>query len=290
MPERLSGVERRIVSIHELSSVVTAIRGIAAARLREADAQLAGIRSYAETVGEAIGQVLALLNSDDHPRTPGEATGPGLVIALCSEQGFVGGFNSRVLDHVAALMTAQGHGASRLFVVGDRGVMIAGERDIAVEWSMPMATSVDDVTCLANRLAEALYEQLAEGILANVTIVHAIPDQGSPRIVSQALIPFDFERFPHRKGVSDPILNLGPERLVARLAEEYVFAELCEATMLSFAAENEARMWAMLSAHENVERRLGELSAAARQIRQEEITSEVVELAAGVDAGAVRVR
>lgn len=72
--------------------------------------------------------------------------------------------------------------------------------------------------------------------------------------------------------------------LLARLADEYVFAELCEALTLSYAAENEARVRAMAAAQENVARKLDELSARSRQIRQEQITDELIELAAGAQA------
>ena len=51
--------------------------------------------------------------------------------------------------------------------------------------------------------------------------------------------------------------------------------------MLSFAAENEARMEAMIAARSNVARKLDELVASFRVLRQEEITSEIIELSAG---------
>jgi F-type H+-transporting ATPase subunit gamma len=77
--------------------------------------------------------------------------------------------------------------------------------------------------------------------------------------------------------------------LLARLAEEYIFAELCEAALTAFAAENEARVAAMSSAKGNLENMRSDLQALERQIRQEEITAEVVELANGAstrrDAG-----
>jgi F-type H+-transporting ATPase subunit gamma len=66
--------------------------------------------------------------------------------------------------------------------------------------------------------------------------------------------------------------------LLAELAEEYVFAELCEALTLSLAAENEARMRAMAAAKSNVSKMLDELIARVRQLRQEEITNEIIEL------------
>jgi len=69
-----------------------------------------------------------------------------------------------------------------------------------------------------------------------------------------------------------------------RLAEEYVFAEIHEAITLSFAAENEARMRAMVAARANVASTLDDLVGLARRLRQDEITDEIVELAAGTAA------
>jgi F-type H+-transporting ATPase subunit gamma len=56
---------------------------------------------------------------------------------------------------------------------------------------------------------------------------------------------------------------------------------LCEEVMLSFAAENEARMEAMIAARSNVVRKLDELVASFRRLRQEEITGEIIELLVG---------
>jgi F-type H+-transporting ATPase subunit gamma len=66
--------------------------------------------------------------------------------------------------------------------------------------------------------------------------------------------------------------------LLAELVEEYVFAELTEAVTLSLAAENEARMRAMTAAKPNVSKMLDELIGRSRQLRQEEITNELIEL------------
>ena len=71
------------------------------------------------------------------------------------------------------------------------------------------------------------------------------------------------------------------DRLLARLVEEYIVAELLEAVMLAFVAENVARMRAMISAQDNVSETLDALVGTARRLRQEEITEEIVELAAG---------
>ena len=97
-------------------------------------------------------------------------------------------------------------------------------------------------------------------------------------------VPFDFDRFAPDPSLVPPLTTLAPSELLGKLVEEYVFAELCEAATLSFAAENEARMRAMIVAHEHVEDRLRQLVAQSHQLRQEEITSEIIELAAGTAA------
>ncbi|MGE4304956.1 MAG: F0F1 ATP synthase subunit gamma, partial [Novosphingobium sp.] len=98
MAERLQDIEARIGSVKQLSAVVGAMRGIAAARSREANEQLPGIRAYAGAIGVAIAQALALLPGQRTPAATGTTTGRHIVIALCAEQGFAGSFDTPVLD------------------------------------------------------------------------------------------------------------------------------------------------------------------------------------------------
>jgi F-type H+-transporting ATPase subunit gamma len=68
-----------------------------------------------------------------------------------------------------------------------------------------------------------------------------------------SLLTFDFGRFAVPLSCQPPLITLPPALLLARLADEYVFAELCEAALTAFAAENEARVAAMLSAKDILE-------------------------------------
>ena len=72
-------------------------------------------------------------------------------------------------------------------------------------------------------------------------------------------------------------MNLAPEALLDDLTADYVLAQLCKAALHAFSAENQARMESMASAHSEIERQLGQ----QRVVRQEEITAEIIELAAG---------
>ena len=277
MTERLSDVAARIGSVRQLSSVIGAMRGIAAARAREARERVEGVRAYARTVGAAIGQALALVEPAADAPTDGEDG--HLVIALCAEQGFAGPFNRRVLDVAERLMDSGGPRSTELLLLGGRGLIAAEERGLKVGWSASMAAHVDEAGALAERVTEQLYARLEKGRTTRVSLAHATPALSAEiHVVERTLAPFDFARFPRTRNPSPPLISLPPAILLTQLAEEYVFAELCEALTLSLAAENEARMRAMTAAKSNVSTMLDELVARSRQLRQEEITNEIIEL------------
>lgn len=286
MAERLSDVEDRIDSVRQLSSVISAMRGIAAVRSREANARLAGIREYAETIGTAIAQALALYRAGGaEPAADRGEAGRLLILGLCAEQGFVGAFNTHVLDEVQALATSFGADRTDLLMVGSRGVAAARERGLEPVDCMAMAGHAVQLAALANRLGDRLFARLQAGTISRVVIVSARPDEAHAApysVVRQTLIPFDFDRFPPANLAQPPLIHLPAVVLLARLTDEYVFAELCEALTLSYASENDARMRAMIAARENVARKLDELTATSRRLRQEQITEELIELSGAV--------
>ena len=279
MSGKLSEVEGRIGTVHQLEAVITAMRGSAAARSREARGRLAGIQTYATVIGGAIGEALALApESDPQPHKRQRHDGH-VVIALCAEQGFAGTFNERVFDVAESRLKSD---AAELLVVGNRGAMVAAERGLAFSWSAPMVAHAEEVTLLASRITDALYSRLEKKQARRVTVIQAVPaPSASIEIVERTLLPFDFARFKVPARGVPPIITIPPDQLLAELAEEYVYAELCEEVMLSFAAENEARMRAMIAARSNVASKLDELVGSFRRLRQEEITGEIIELSAG---------
>ena len=279
MSGKLGEVQSRIGTVHQLEAVITAMRGRAAARSREARSRLDGIRAYAAAIGGAIGQALALVPEPDPQPRKSRSPQAHVVIVLSSEQGFAGTFNERVLDAAEQHLKANG---SELLIVGDRGAMVAAERGLVSAWSESMVAHAEEVPLLASRITDTLYSRLEQDQVARVTVIHAVPaPSASVEIVERTLLPFDFARFKVTPRSIPPITTLPVEQLIADLAEEYVYAQLCEEVLLSFAAENEARMVAMIAARNNVARKLDELVANFRRLRQEEITGELIELSAG---------
>jgi F-type H+-transporting ATPase subunit gamma len=277
MAERLVEVAQKIRNMRQLDGVVTAMRGIAAGRAQNARAFLAGVDAYAEVVARAIGEALPLLPPQDAPAAP-PAPAKAALILFCAEQGFVGGYNERLLE------AAADRGAL-LFIIGSRGKSLATERGMAVAWSTPMATRAEGVAPLANTIADALYGFVARGAVSCASAVFSRMMQTGAAIERQSLFPVDLARQPHVAQAQPPLTTLQPGALIERLAAEYVFAQLCRAAMRAFAAENEARMLAMSAAKTNVEAKLDAFLEAERRLRQEEITTEIIELSSRAPLG-----
>jgi F-type H+-transporting ATPase subunit gamma len=148
-----------------------------------------------------------------------------------------------------------------------------------------MASHVDAVLGLANRLADALYGYVVAGTVTDVDILFSRSVSGSGIVIDRhSLVPIDFRHFATTVAEQVALTTLSPLVLVERLAAEYVFAQLCQSAMHAYEAENEARMLTMASAKTNIERKVTDLMQRERQLRQEEITTEIVELAAGAQA------
>ena len=151
-------------------------------------------------------------------------------------------------------------------------------------WQAAMASHSANIPKLADRIADALYSRIAIGAITQLDAVFAKGQSaGSARVERVRLFPLDMAQFPAAAGADVPLRNLPPQVLLSELTADYLHAQLCHAALHAFAAENAARMAAMEAAHHQIERQLAALIATQRHVRQEEITAEIIELAAGED-------
>ncbi len=276
---RLSELEARAASMEELRQIVGAMRALASMRMQEALHALASVRRYSAIVATALGDALSL--SPERAAESARERGRGAVVLCASEHGFVGGFNERLLS---AAEQDLGPGDA-LFVLGTRGGLLAEGRGRKVLWASPMATRLTSVPETVRRLTAELYRLIARGEVARARVVFARCERAAaPAIEKRVLFPLTLAQPPGPRRVLPPLHTLAPEALLEKLIAEYVFALLTEAATESLASENVARFGAMESALDNVSKKLGRLQQQVREARQEEITTELLDLVAGAEA------
>jgi F-type H+-transporting ATPase subunit gamma len=284
MVERLAEIEARIANLGDLQDIMGAMRALAAMRLAQAQGALPGVRRYTEVINFALARGLALGGGTGggHPaRGAAVADSPMAVVAFTSEHGFAGAYNEHVLDRAWGLARGERH---RLLVVGSRGRIKAEERGCTVAYWQPMATHIDGVLETVRRCSDELYGRLGRDGIQRVSLVYGRSITGAQWTVTvESVLPFDVSTIP-RSEVVAPLIYLEAGELFDRLVEEFVFTRLMQAAIESFASENGARLTAMEAAHDNIDAKLEALTQQARQQRQEEITTELLDVVIGATA------
>jgi F-type H+-transporting ATPase subunit gamma len=317
---RLVELERRLASLDELQRIVDAMRSIASMRVQEAARSLSSVRAYGMALEQAVRESLAIAIEQYRFRAgapfPGgvglEAGRPArrlplgqgmrsgrarrALVVLTSEHGFVGAFNERLLDAAASEMSAAQGPAPLLMILGSRGAALAQDRDLNAAWTGPMATRLASIPETVRNLQERLYPLIASGAIARARVMFGRYQRtGAGSIEARSLFPLELADGALR-GAGEvgspagllakvpPLHHLAASDLLEGLTAEYLLARLTEATIESLASENGARFAAMDSAHENVGRKLEQYRLAASRARQEEVTTELMDLVTGAQA------
>lgn len=278
---RLAEIEEHIDSMSKLQEIMGAMRSLAAMRMQEAQQALPGTRRYTAAMAAAVSDSLLLAERAG----PAEAVlrRPRALVVCMAEHGFAGGFNERLLEAARKVLET----GDRLYVLGSRGAAAAAERGLEPEWMHAMASRSSGVPEMVRRLAAALFGAIAAGEAGRVEVLFTrLQEHRAATVEHVRLLPIETSAFAAEPARFPPLYNLEPQELQERLIEEHVLAQLTDAATESIASENAARFAAMESAHESVSNKLDNLHQEARQTRQSEITTELLDLVAGAESQA----
>ncbi len=273
--EQLPRLKARISSLRELRDLIRAMRALAASHVQEAQGALAGIRGYVEVVEDAIADSAGLLRHSDGRALIAAPAVANVLMVVCSEHGFAGGFNAALLDRAEAAMAP----GQQLGIIGRRGAMLAEERNLAVAWSFPAATHVGGVLGVTRPVADHLV-----GVSTADIVFGRYRKGGHFDVAAKRILPLAPKLVVGMDRHSLPLHHLDADKLLQKLADEYLFAEITRAAMESLASENAARLRVMEAADNNIGDKLDVLHRRERSLRQETITSELLDVVTGAEA------
>jgi F-type H+-transporting ATPase subunit gamma len=279
---RAEVIAAQIDSLKELLEIVAALRAIAAVQMQQSQRSLDAIRDYATIIRRALAEAATLVPEDSSGSAADGAQRPGLAV-FCSEHGFCGAFNEPLIS--AAAEASRSAPNLRLIFVGNRGAQRSSERGLSPALTLPMATHSGGVTAAARRVAAELYRMFIAQTLTSVEAIYTREGTGQrANLVRLKLLPLEAPAVEEGQTRMPPLVNMDPRRLFDELAAEYMFAVLEAAAMESFASENAARFRTMEAAHENIDNKARELSRTMRRMRQEAVTTEILDLIGGFEA------
>jgi len=274
-------IATRIASLGELSEIVAAIRAIAASQMQQSLRSLEAIQRYSDTIREALLDAADMLPSDGRTTAGTAPAQPGLIV-FCAEHGLCGGFNEHLVQAAEQMLR---EASAVLIVVGSRGGQICLERGLKPRLVLPMATHSSGVTATARRLATAVYGMLSDGAVTGLEVVYVQHGAAEAvRLVRSRLLPLELPIMNRQARRVPPLINLSPRHLFDDIVIEYFFATLENAAMQSFFSENSIRFRTMEAARHNTENKSEELTKLVRRLRQDAVTTEILDLISGAQA------
>jgi F-type H+-transporting ATPase subunit gamma len=296
MGAQLRVVRRRIRSVQSTMKITRAMELIAASRIVKAQQRVIQARPYADLLTAAMEDVARQTGSVVHhlleEREPPERAG---VLVMSSDRGLSGSYNANVLKRVERVLDRVRNAGVEpvIYASGKKAIGYFRFRGVPVEetWSGFSEVPRYDV---AEELARRLIDDFREGRIDEMHTVYTdFRSAFTFRATDKRFLPIAPEEVGGRaEGQPYPeyIFEPEPAEILDELLPQYVVTKVFFALLESAASENAARQRAMAAATDNAEGLIKVLTRQANRARQDEITSEIMEIVGGAEAlaGAAR--
>ena len=290
----LKDLRDRIGSVKATQKITSAMKMVAAAKLRRAQEQAEAARPYAERME----RMLASLGSSVRgtPGAPPLLAGTGsdqrhLIILATADRGLCGGFNTNLVRRARALvrdLLADGKEVS-ILCVGRKG------RDaIRRDYGSMIVDNIEGIGRKAvefeeaDGIADTVREMFANGDFDVCTLIYAkFKSAISNEVQAQQLIPAPIpEASDDDQDLGGAVYEYEPseEAILAELLPRNVAVQIYRALLENAASEHGARMAAMDNATRNAGDRIKSLTLTYNRTRQAMITNELIEIISGAEA------
>ena len=287
----LKDLKTRINSVKSTQKITSAMKMVAAAKLRRAQDAAEQGRPYANRMQQVIASLAE--KSDKSSASPllvgREKDNSHLLVVVSADKGLCGGFNgsvARMARNEIARLTAEGKSV-KLFVVGRKaGDALAGEISSDMIFERVENLQGSDVKYGdASQVARQIIDAFDSETFDSVSIIYNRFVNAITQVVTQkSLIPAEMAETDQDD--SNITYEYEPEEseLLTDLLPRNLSTQIYSALLESSAAELAARMTAMDNATRNAGDMIDRLTLVYNRTRQANITKELIEIISGAEA------
>lgn len=280
-------IKRRKGSIMSTAQITKAMKLVSTVKFQKAKGRAENSKTYFDKMYQTVTSILAKTANISHPYLNGGNSDKKAIIAITSNRGLAGGYNSNVIKQITGseldpkdvvLYTVGRKGKDTL---SRRGYTVAADYSDAIEtplYSDAMAIGKTALDAFAKGEIGEIY--LAYTSFKN-TVVHI------PKMIK--LLPVDKDALATLDSGEEDFgapMNFEPsaEAALDAIIPKYVCSLIYGALMESAASEHGARMTAMDNATSNAEEMIDKLTLSYNRARQGAITQEITEIVSGSEA------
>jgi F-type H+-transporting ATPase subunit gamma len=283
-------VRRRIRSVQSTKKITRAMELIASSRIVRAQQRVEAARPYAIQLTKAMEDLARQTGAVQHPLLEDreQPTKAG-VLVLTSDRGLAGAYNANVLKVAEnVIRDVRGRGLEPvLYAVGKKGIGYFRFRGVPMRQTWQGFSEVPPYE-EAQRIGRTLIEDFGEEEIDELHAAYTdFRSAFTLRATTQRFLPIAPEEVTGRNlGVvhAEYLFEPEPEQILDHLLPQYLVTKVYAALLESAASENAARRRAMKAATDNAEELIKVLTRQANRARQDEITTEIMEIVGGAEA------
>ena len=279
----LKEIRNRIASVSSTMQITSAMKMVSAAKLKKAQDAITAMRPYSDKLTELIQNLSGAIDGDTpNPFTQERPVEKVLLIAITSNRGLCGGFNSNIIKAVNQYIAERPQQSIELVTLGKKG-------DDILSKSHTVKTNdngiFDDLTFAnASSIASDAMERFANKEYDKVEVIYNRFKNAATQVVTtETLLPIVASQEENNE-TTDYIFEPTQEEIVNELLPKSIKMQLFKALRDSFASEHGARMTAMHKATDNATELRDQLKLTYNKARQAAITNEILEIVGGAEA------
>ena len=279
-------IRRRIRSVENTAKITNALQLVAASKMRRAQDRALQARPYAEKMREVLGHLSGVIGETEgsHPLLERRPVQETTVIFVTPDRGLCGGLIANLERHVGEIVLGPETGGDVSMVpVGRKGSDYF--RRFGVNYRAQFQ-ELGDYPGLAETqpISRIAIEEYTAGGVDQVLLVYA----AFVNTVTQTPVTIPLLPIEHAEGgqtsESVYIFEPSPQEVLAELLPRYVHLLVYQAILEAAASEQSARMVAMRNATDAANEMIDDLTLVYNKARQEQITSELLDITGGVEA------
>lgn len=287
----LKEVRNRIVSVGSTMQITSAMKMVSAAKLKRAQDAITQMRPYANKLKELLENVSASVDASENVYARNTGGKNVLIIAISSNRGLAGAFNSNIIKKTNQLIKQDyaGHNATVLSI--GKKVQDAFKRTSynITGTDLPSHTNgLFEKLNFANTsvVAEKIMESFLSKQFDKVVLVYNQFRNAAVQIpTEEQLLPLIATKSSSTSTAkADYIFEPSQETIINELIPRSIKTQFYKALLDSVASEHGARMTAMHKATDNAQAMQKELKITYNKARQAAITKEILEIVGGAEA------
>jgi F-type H+-transporting ATPase subunit gamma len=279
----LKEIRNRITSVSSTMQITSAMKMVSAAKLKKAQDAITAMRPYAEKLTEILQSLSASMEGEvGGDYTSQREVNRVLIVAITSNRGLCGAFNTNVIKQVKAVADSYEGKQVDIFAIGKKGNDVLRKTHNVVENKSDVFDHLtfDNVAAISDLLSE----KFISGDYDKIEVVYNQFKNAATQIVqTEQFLPLA-PVVGAATASSDYIFEPSKEEIVLTLIPKSLKTQLYKSIRDSFASEHGARMTAMHKATDNATELRNQLKLTYNKARQAAITNEILEIVGGAEA------